>query len=285
MPAAVLIELIISVILIFSCNDGPVKKYKPVKTRIQWTMLDKGLYYTEIATGKKTIVGDGKLSILKINPTYYSFELHTASALDSVPRTVEEWSVEKNLAAVINAGMYNLHNRISSTGFMKNFDHVNNGNLRSDYKCVAAFNRVNSKVPEFMIADLEHDDWSWINKQYNSFSQCIRMIDCNQKMVQWKPRIPISCSMCVMATDIYGNVLFIFTRSPYTANTISVLLLSLPLHIYNAMYLEGGPESSLYINAGDTVIEKVGSYVSRTWARDDNDHFYRLPNVIGVKRK
>jgi hypothetical protein len=49
--------------------------------------------------------------------------------------------------------------------------------------------------------------------------------------------------------------------------------------------MEGGPETSFYINIDDTKIEKVGSYVSTTYANDDNDHFWNLPNVIGIKVK
>jgi hypothetical protein len=53
----------------------------------------------------------------------------------------------------------------------------------------------------------------------------------------------------------------------------------------NAIYLEGGPETSLYIKVGDTVIEKIGSYVSQTYPNDDNVEFWELPNVIGLKLK
>jgi hypothetical protein len=111
------------------------------------------------------------------------------------------------------------------------------------------------------------------------------MIDCNQKWVPWKPRIPISSSMSVLGTDKKGNILFVFTRSPYTANQMSQMLLSLPLKIYSVMYLDGGPEAVLYVSAGDTLIEKVGSWVSRTYPTDKNNYMWELPNVIGVKRK
>ena len=52
-----------------------------------------------------------------------------------------------------------------------------------------------------------------------------------------------------------------------------------------AIYLEGGPETSLYVCVGETVIEKLGSYVSDTYPTDANQTFWRLPNVIGIKAK
>jgi hypothetical protein len=279
------LTLVVSLLIILGCSTPVGGEYRQNSRQIPWVMLEKGLYYVELDAPFKSKVNDNKISIVRINPAFFSFELLMASQSDSVPRTVEEWSVENKLAAVINAGMYNTRNFITATGYMKNYDHINNNHVRKDYKSVAAFNRKNNKVPEFVIIDMEHDDWEWYQKQYFSFSQCIRMIDCNQEQVEWKPRRPISSSMVVLANDVYGNILFVFTRSPYTANQMSKMLLGFPLHVYSAMYLEGGPESSLYVNAGDTIIEKVGSWVSRGWARDDNDHFWRLPNVIGVKRK
>lgn len=91
--------------------------------------------------------------------------------------------------------------------------------------------------------------------------------------------------MCVLAVDKQKNVLFIFTRSPYTANQFINMLLAMPLNIHNAMYLEGGPEASLYVASKDTVIEKFGSYVSQTFSHDRNDHFWAIPNVIGIRKK
>jgi hypothetical protein len=49
--------------------------------------------------------------------------------------------------------------------------------------------------------------------------------------------------------------------------------------------LEDTPEASFYVNTSDTVIAKYGSYVSNTCDNDDNDHFWNIPNVIGIKKK
>jgi hypothetical protein len=58
-----------------------------------------------------------------------------------------------------------------------------------------------------------------------------------------------------------------------------------PMKLINAIYMEGGPETSLFVNVGETQIEKVGSYVSQTYENDANDHFWKLPNVIGIRLK
>jgi hypothetical protein len=51
------------------------------------------------------------------------------------------------------------------------------------------------------------------------------------------------------------------------------------------VYLEGGPEASLYVQTSDTIITKIGSYVSSTYENDKNDHFWKIPNVISIKSR
>jgi len=48
------------------------------------------------------------------------------------------------------------------------------------------------------------------------------------------------------------------------------------------MYVEGGPESSLYINAGGKEVKSMGSYETNFNLNDENDLFWQLPNVIGI---
>jgi hypothetical protein len=59
----------------------------------------------------------------------------------------------------------------------------------------------------------------------------------------------------------------------------------MPRGLHDAIYLEGGPEASLYIHVNEHHIEKVGSWVSDTWETDDNKHFWPLPNIIGIRKK
>ena len=259
-------------------SNNPPKK-------IIWTEIEQGLYFSEFNAPYKSKVNDSKLSILKINPKFYSLELLTATEHDSLRRTPEQWSQDFNLVAVVNAGMFNLSDHITCSGYLKNYNHINSSKIRENFRAMAMFNPKSTNFPELTIVDMEKENWAFYMENYNSMFQCIRMIDCNQELVLWKPRRPISSSMAVLATDKQGNILFIFSRSPYTANQMSNMLLSLPLKIYSAMYLDGGPEACIYVNDGDTLIEKVGSWVSPGYANDKNDYQWELPNVIGVKRK
>jgi hypothetical protein len=51
------------------------------------------------------------------------------------------------------------------------------------------------------------------------------------------------------------------------------------------MYLEGGPEASLYLEANGKKIERIGSYETGFWESDTNEQFWPLPNVIGIVKK
>ena len=47
------------------------------------------------------------------------------------------------------------------------------------------------------------------------------------------------------------------------------------------MYVEGGPEASLYVKVGGEVVSEVGSFETGFFESDANQVFWPLPNVIG----
>jgi hypothetical protein len=63
------------------------------------------------------------------------------------------------------------------------------------------------------------------------------------------------------------------------------VLLSLPLSIFNATYLEGGPEASLYFSAAGMELEKVGIYGTDPDGNVVRSGAYPIPNIIGIMKK
>ena len=168
---------------------------------------------------------------------------------------------------------------------MKNYNHLNNPKKTTNNNAMLAMHPKNEKKLPFEIYDLTCQDWDSIKYQYHSFCQGMRMINCTGEGMGFSKRPDQSCSMVIAATDTLKNLYLIFTRSPYTHRTMISYLQNLPLGIRTTVYLEGGPEASLYINTGDTVIAKYGSYISNSRPNDDNDHFREIPNVIGIRKK
>lgn len=249
---------------------------------INWETLDVGLEYAEFKSPKKSIMGDEIINILKINPKHYQLEMVSAKETSTGGRKAPEWAKEKGFVAVFNAGMYNLNDYATNMGYMKYKGYTNNPHLNKD-NTILAFDRENESVPEVQIIDRKCQDWESLKTQYGSFTQSIRMVDCNQTN-RWAQQNRI-WSMVITAIDKDGNILFIFTRSPYSVHNFIDILLTAPLNIYNAMYLEGGPESSFYINHAKRKVSRMGSYETDFWYNDNNNEFWEIPNVIGVKKK
>ncbi len=266
----------------FSDEGAPTKKQT---YKITWNNIDNGLSYGVIPVQSNAKVADKNIYVLKINPDQYQFELVCSTENDTTFRTVDEWCKLKGCVAGFNAGMYSLKKSTIGMGYLRNFDHFNNGEFRSVYKAIAAFNRKTGAVPDFDIFDLEKEKWETIESQYNSFLQSIRMIDGNRNVSPWRTKKKLSCSMIVMATDAQKNVLVLLTRIPYSLNIFARMMLQMPLNIQRAMYLEGGPESSLFVATKDSSIQKFGSWVYPGYAHDKNDQFRKLPNIIGVKKR
>lgn len=259
---------------------------------IVWKELNKGFFMAEIPLPEKSSHGDSKATVIKIDPKAYKFHLTcTTEEEDGEKKTAEQWAKEKQFLLVVNAGMFDGVNARgeedakTNRGLMINYKHKNNAKLNAGktQKAVLAFNPKNSNVPPVKIIDLLHEDWNYWKNQYHSYSQGLHLIDSKQQNCRKKDNK--KWSMIMVAVDKSGNLLFIFTRSPYTMYNHINNLLKLPLNLYNAMYLEGGPETSLYVSVNGTVVKKFGSYETDFNEDDNNDRFWLLPNIIGVTKK
>lgn len=253
--------------------------------QIPWKELMDGLDYAELDAPEKSVVNDSKLTILKLDKQKFDFEFLMASEHDNKPRTADEWAGEFGENVVFNAGMYNYNRTHSNKGYMKNYKHLNNPKKSGYYNAILAMHPKNPKKSPFDIIDITKEDWEKVKHEYHSLCQDMRMIGSDGQGMAYTKRPDQSCSMIVTATDSIGSLYVVFSRSPYTHQKMINFLQGLPLHIRTTAYLEGGPETSLYINTGDTVVAKFGSYVSNSCNNDDNDHFRKIPNVIGIKKK
>lgn len=264
-----------------AAQDNLVNNFKP-KLLIKKDLAE-GLCYMDFQSpieSKFTNISDKTISVLRIDPNHYQLRLLCASEHDKTPKTVKQWCEEFGLVAGINAGMFQSENRLRNVGLMRNFEHVNNGRLGGAFGAVLAFNRKEDAVPEVQIIDRYNQDLEGLMPKYNSLAQCYRIISAKQTNC-WAPKDRIY-SMVAVGIDKQGNVLFLFTRAPYSIHDFGNIILALPINLHNAMYLEGGPEATLFVSAGDLNIEKFGSYETDFWADDTNNRAWAVPNVIGV---
>ena len=246
-----------------------------------WERVDEGLFVREFDSPQKSKINDSKITIVRIDPKLYSFKLLCASEHGQLRMTSRKWCQKHNLICEMNAGMYQ-KDGITNVGYMKNFNHINNLRLNNTYKTVLAFNPVQSTIPEIQIIDLKCQDFQRLQLKYQTLIQNIRMISCQQENV-WSKQDK-TYGMAVFGIDKSGNALLIFTKSPYSGYDFINILLSLPISIYNAIYLEGGPEANLYFSANEFQFERIGRY-----AADNESDILTvarpIPNVIGIVKK
>jgi hypothetical protein len=247
-----------------------------------WRKVDQGLQVGEFDSLMKSNAQDSQITIIKIDPKLYSFRLLCASEHGRTKMTARKWCEKFNLMAAINAGMYQ-KDGFTNVGFMKNYSHINNPKLNNIYKAVLAFNPSEFKIQEIQIIDLKCQDFESIGSKYQTFIQNIRMISCRQENV-WAKTDQL-WGMAVFGIDKSGNALFIFTEAPYSGHDLANVLLSLPLSIFNALYLEGGFEANLFFSWNGVELERVGT--RETGLQEDSPRAVPrpIPNVIGITKK
>ena len=247
-----------------------------------WEQLDKGLEYAILDAPMKSSIGDSKIRVLRINPQHYSFHLVNASADDeSTAMSVRGWAKKYDFVAAVNASMFQRDMR-TSVSFMRNRSHVNNAKMTRD-KTVFAVQSKDEKYRPPMIFDRECDDVETVAAHYSVLIQSIRMISCNGRNV-WKEQKE-SWSTAAVAQDRSGNILFIHVQSPYRTHELIDHLLALPLNIRTAMYVEGGPQSQLFIKTPDQEHILLGRYTSELLGRAEAKIGWPVPNVIGIRKR
>ena len=239
-----------------------------------WKRIDDGLSLSEFNSQKLTLV--------KIDPKYYSCKLLCSSENKKPRMTAKQWCQKHNLISTINAGMFQVDG-ITNVGYMKNFNHINNPRVNTRYKAILAFNPVDDTVPEIQIIDLKCHDFERLKDKYQTLIQGIRMISCRQENV-WEKQDKMF-SIAAFGMDKSGNGLFIFTESHFSVHDFTNILLSLPISLYNVMYLEGGPEATLYFSTNKVEFEKIGSHETGLNENSFPKVARPIPNVIGIGKR
>ncbi len=247
-----------------------------------WKKVDEGLYLRELDPEPKSKINNRKITLVKIDPKFYSFRLLSASEHGRMRMTAKKWCQQHNLISAINAGMYQ-QDGIRNVGYMKNFNHINSPRLNTRYQAVLAFNPVESTVPDIQIIDLQCQGFQRLKDKYQTLIQGIRMVSCRQENV-WE-RQDKMWSIAAFGMDKGGHGLFIFSESPYSVHDLTNILLSPPLSLYNAMYLEGGPEATLYFSAKGVEFEKIGSHEMGLKESGFQKIARPIPNIIGIAKK
>lgn len=246
------------------------------KGRPIWRELQPGLEFCELRPQES----DTKIAVLRIDPRYFDFELASASRTNEKSRSLAQWATEKNFAAAINASMYLPDNR-TSTGYMRSGDYVNNGRIMDRFGAFFAADPKKPGLPNATIIDRDDPDWRKKLDDYDTVIQNYRMVN-SKRRILWYPGGPIY-SISAIALDGVGRILFLHSRMPVEAYSFVQELLHLPLDVRTVMYVEGGAQAGLVVDAGGLKRDLSGPHAPSLLITGNLKAV--LPNVIGIVPK
>lgn len=225
-------------------------------------------------------VGDGLVTLVRIDSARYRPVLLTAKSRGGRPRPLPEWVREGGLAAAVNAGMY--HADGSNVGLLVRDGVVENGRdnplfggflafepRRPGRRDVAGFGR---GCPGFDLGE--------VRRGYRSVVQSYRLLDCAGGPIAWADEKLYSAA--ALGLDRDGRLVMVHSRTPYRMRTLSRFLAAPAQRLRSLLFVEGGPEASLVVEAGALSVREVGSFETGFVDNDDNHEFWPLPNVLGV---
>ena len=247
--------------------------------------MPSGMEIRVVQSRKQKVIGDSKITVLRINPNRWELELMGVFQTgESASHTAREWSQKQKYAAAINAGMFQIDGK-THLGYLRSRDHVHNGRLNG-YQSVMAFDpREPNKVPAFRMFDLDSPgvDLQAILADYASAVQNLRLVK-RPGLNQWAQQ-GREWSEAAVGEDSDGRLFFVYSRSPFSMHDLNQELLGAGIGLVAAQHMEGGPEAQLYVHAGDTELEMFGSYETSFKENDQNSAAWPVPNVIGVRQR
>lgn len=235
---------------------------------LAWRTLAPGLEHGRASVSAN--IGDRQLHALRIDPARFAFRLLTGAVTSEQPKTARQWARDHGLVAATNAGMFHLGGL--PVGFAKADGRIVQPRVTAD-RSVFVFGENGAHLLDRACETFEA-------AEHANALQGIRMVSCERRNV-WSQQPRIWSTAC-LAQDSAGNILFLHLRSPLSVHDFIAMVLRQPLDIARAMYLEGGPEATLYANAGNAEVERFGSYETGFNENDDVDRAWPLPNVLGV---
>lgn len=248
-----------------------------------WRVLAPGLELREFLVPDQ--VGDlageqGRLAALRIDAQRYDLALGSALATGQM-RSMQDWAAGAGFTAVINAGMFRSDDRLRSTGYMRDAGVMVSDFLHPNYGAFLAFQPRESSLPRVRWVDRKLDpDWEAVLTAYDGIIQNYRLISRERENL-WTPD-DRRHSAAGIGMDAAGRVLFIHCRPRVTMHEFAQALLDLPLDLVGAMYVEGGADAGMYVEAGDYVGRFVGEYQS-DFFQGSNRNFWPAPNVLGIR--
>jgi hypothetical protein len=225
-------------------------------------------------------VGDQIATIVRVDLRRYRLRF-LSEVSDGPRRPLPRWMRDESLAGGINAGMFMPDGR--SVGYMKSDGEVRSARRPGRVVAVLAADPIAATRSGARMAvggpgctpTLRS-----LDRQYRSVLQARQLlVDCEGSAVRWNNRRGYSSA--ALGVDEDGAAVFVHVRTPYRMDHLGQMLAAPSLRIRGLVYMEGGPEATLIVDAEGVNVREVGSYEDGFNPNDDNRSFWDLPNVVG----
>jgi len=197
-------------------------------------------------------------------------------------RPVPRWVRDHRLAGATNAGMFLPSGR--SVGFMVQDGDVVSNRRVTKYRGLVGFGPRRSSLPLLTIGGPRCGTGSIdrLRGRFDNVLQAYRMIDCRGDARPWPNRKRYSAAG--FGVDDQGRAVFMHTRTPYRMTVLNRMLAD-GHGLRGMIYMEGGPEASLVVDAEGVRVSEVGSYEDGFNENDDNHEFWDVPNVVAFEAR
>ena len=209
-----------------------------------WTELEPGLELARFDSKTRAVEAWGDLVVLRVDPLVWELKIVAAEQqADDRNRNIREWAEDFDLAAAINAGMYQADKK-THVGFCL-VDGEVISKYPNKYRSAVAFGPVADGDPPFRIFDLDEVALEDVKKRYRNVVQNLRLIKrtgknrWEQSKKRWRE--------AALGEDGRGRALLISCRKALSMHDFNEILLALPLDLVCAQHLEGSGTARFWL--------------------------------------
>lgn len=199
-----------------------------------------------------------QLIVIRADLTRTPLELFNPPATSR--SSMGQFAREQQLAVLINAAMF-ATDYVTSVGYMRNYDQVNNPRFNARMQGFLMFNPKDAGSPAAKVGRRSEID------AYHTVFQTYRMWDA-QEGILWKKGASYYHQVGLVGVDGENRVLFFYHPAFVDVHDLVERIIGLGLNLRGLLYLDGGNHASLYLD----------SAIGRSWNTG-----LSLPNLLGLR--
>jgi phosphodiester glycosidase len=222
--------------------------------------------------------GSSQIAVMRLDPARTRVRMHHyTQEPEQQPLTIVEWQRRTGALAVFNAGQY--YPDLSYMGVLVSGGKVISGRLHPRFKAALVADPVRGG-PAARVLDLEDDPLDPDALGWREVAQSFMLFDHRGTLRVRKSTL--IANRTAVAEDREGRLLVITTEGGYTLPEFVRLLREEPLHLSQAMSMDGGSEAELCVKIDSFRYASFGEWNGDAGAAAAAGARVELPAVVTV---